>query len=79
MFGIIKCHFSIWIWHNNVRISTITSRYNSLSSILYQDAWHYAYVKIRMCITMSGYGSIMSEYCILLSKYGGISVGYGIM
>ena len=30
-----------------------------------QDAWHYDYVKIRMCITMSGYGSIKPEYGIL--------------
>ena len=38
---------------------------NSSSSLLYQDAWHYDYVKIRMCITMSGYGSIKPEYGIL--------------
>ena len=28
---------------------------NSSSSLLYQAAWHYDCVKIRMCITMSGY------------------------
>ena len=80
MFGIIKCHFNIWIWLKNVRICTIKSRYNSVSSLLYQDTWHYGYVKIRMCLTMSGYGSIMSDYGILLLEYGrGISLGHGIM
>ena len=68
MFGIIKCHPNVWIWHNNVRICTIN---NSSSSLLYQDAWHYDYVKIRMCITMSGYGNIKPEYGILyFSEYG---------
>ena len=44
---------------------------NSSSSLSYQDAWHYDYVKIRMCITMSGYGCIKPEYCILFfSEYG---------
>ena len=76
MFGIIKCHLNVWIWHNNVRICTIKSRYNksrynSLSSLLYQAAWHYDFVKIRMCITMSGYGSIKPEKGILFfSEYG---------
>ena len=37
----------------------------SSSSLLYQAAWHYDYVKIRMCITMSGYGSIKPENGIL--------------
>ena len=68
MSGIIKCHLNVWIWHNNVRICTIKS---SLSSLLYQDACHYDYVKIRVCITMSGYGSITPEYGILFfSEYG---------
>ena len=62
-FGIIKWH--VWIWHNNVRICTIKYNItNSSSSLLCQDAWHYDYVKIRMCITMSGYGSIKPEYGI---------------
>ena len=80
MFGIIKCHVNIWIWHKNGKICTIKSRYDTVSSLLYQDTWYYDYVRIRMCITMSGYGSIMSEYGILLSEYGrGISLGHGIM
>ena len=62
-----------------VRICTIKSRYNSLSSLLYHGAWHYDYVETRMYITMSGCGSIMPEYGILVSEYGGISLGHGIM